>query len=289
MSSQLLEHEVIEKETLVEVKNLFCIHGNRYTLTNINWEVKRGENWLVFGLNGSGKTTLLSIIAGFTEGSSGTVKVFGQEYDKENTLELRKRIGWVSSSFFDRYYQNETALNIVLSGLFGTLGVSDVVSDADMRKALSLMEELHLKKKENRVFSTMSKGERQNVMIARALISNPEILVLDEPGNGLDVLAREYMLETVMKLAQERNITVLYVTHYVEEILPMFDKTILMKDGYIVEQGKTGEMFENERLSQLLGYPVVATQDALGNVRVKLEVESTFRDLNDVMQEEVEG
>jgi len=137
-----------EKEVLVEVKNLYCTHGNRYTLTNINWTVNRGENWLVFGLNGSGKTTLLSIIAGFTEGSSGTVKVFGEEYTKDNTLELRKRIGWVSSSFFDRYYHNETALNIVLSGLFGTLGVSGLVNDEQMKKALALMKELHLQKKD---------------------------------------------------------------------------------------------------------------------------------------------
>ena len=253
-------NEVLEKETLVEVKNLFCIHGNRYTLTNINWEVKRGENWLVFGLNGSGKTTLLSIIAGFTEGSNGTVKVFGQEYDKENTLELRKKIGWVSSSFFDRYYHNETALNIVLSGLFGTLGVSDVVSDADMRKALNLMEELHLKKKENRVFSTMSKGERQNVMIARALISNPEILVLDEPGNGLDVLAREYMLETVTKLAKERNITVLYVTHYVEEILPIFENAMMLKEGKIDAIGKTKDIFTTESLSEYFSHDIEILQ-----------------------------
>lgn len=246
----------MDKDTLIEVNNLYCVHGNRYTLTNINWEVNRGENWLIFGLNGSGKTTLLSILAGFTEGSSGTVKVFGQEYDKENTLELRKKIGWVSSSFFDRYYHNETALNIVLSGLFGTLGVSGIVSDADMKKALDLMEELHLKRKENRIFSTMSKGERQSVMIARALISNPEILVLDEPGNGLDVLAREYMLETVTKLSKERNISVLYVTHYVEEILPIFENAMMLKDGRINIVGKTNEIFTTEHLSEYFSHDI---------------------------------
>lgn len=247
-------------DVLIEVKDLYCIHGNRYTLTNINWEVKRGENWLVFGLNGSGKTTLLSILAGFTEGSSGTVKVFGQEYDRENTLDLRKRIGWVSSSFFDRYYHNETAINIVLSGLFGTLGVSDIVCDADMKKALNIMEELHLKKKEDRVFSTMSKGERQSVMIARALISNPEILILDEPGNGLDVLARERMLETVTRLANERNITVLYVTHYVEEILPIFENAMMLKEGRIDIMGKTKEIITTEHLSEYFSHDIEILQ-----------------------------
>ncbi len=263
-------------DTLVKVENLFCVHGNRYTLTNINWEVKRGENWLVFGLNGSGKTTLLSIIAGFTEGSKGTVKVFGQEYDKDNTLELRKRIGWVSSSFFDKYYHNEIALNIVLSGLFGTLGVSEAVCDTDMRKALNLMEELHLKKKENRVFSTMSKGERQNVMIARALISNPEILVLDEPGNGLDVLAREYMLETVTRLAKERNITVLYVTHYVEEILPIFENAIMLKEGKIDAIGKTKDIFTTESLSEYFSHDIqILEQEGRYVAQLKAETKIT--------------
>lgn len=246
----------MDNNYLIEVKDLCCIHGNRYTLTNINWQVERGSNWLVFGLNGSGKTTLLSIIAGFTEGSSGTVKVFGKEYTRENTLELRKKIGWVSSSFFDKYYQNETAINIVLSGLFGTLGVSGLVTDEQMSKAYSLMKELHLEKKEDRIFNTMSKGERQNVMIARALISNPEVLVLDEPGNGLDVLAREYMLETVTKLSKEKNITILYVTHYVEEILPIFENAIMLKEGKIYTMGKTEEIFTTENLSEYFSHDI---------------------------------
>lgn len=243
-------------EKIIEVEHLYCVHGNRYTLMDINWEVKSGSNWLVFGLNGSGKTTLLSIIAGFTEGSSGKVKVFGQEYDKDNTLDLRKRIGWVSSSFFDTYYHNESAINIVLSGIFGTLGVSGIVSDTDRKKALDLMKELHLYKKEDRMFKTMSKGERQNVMIARALISNPEILVLDEPGNGLDVLAREYMLETVEKLSKEKNITILYVTHYVEEILPIFENALVLKDGLIWKKGKTKDIFTTEQLSEYFSHDI---------------------------------
>ena len=265
-------------DILIDVKDLYCVHDNRYTLTNINWQVKRGENWLVFGLNGSGKTTLLSIIAGFTEGSSGTVKVFGQEYNAENTLELRKKIGWVSSSFFDRYYHQETAVNIVLSGLFGTLGVSGLVTDDQMKKALNLLEELHLKKKENRIFSTMSKGERQSVMIARALIANPEILVLDEPGNGLDVLAREYMLATVTKLVKERNMTVLYVTHYVEEILPIFANALLLKEGKIDIMGKTKDIFTTEHLSEYFSHDIAISRQEERYV-AKLKAETKIDEL----------
>lgn len=265
-----------EREILINVKDLCCIHGNRYTLANINWQVERGSNWLVFGLNGSGKTTLLSIIAGFTEGSSGQVKVFGQEYDKDNTLRLRQKIGWVSSSFFDRYYSNETALNIVLSGLFGTLGVSGVVEAWQMKKALNLLRELNLYKKENRIFKTMSKGERQNVLIARALIATPEILVLDEPGNGLDVLAREYMLSTIQKLVDTKQMTVLYVTHYVEEILPIFDNALLLKDGRVYLMGKTQDILTTKRLSDYFSHDIeILPKDGRYSAKLKAETHIT--------------
>ncbi len=268
------------REPLIEVEALSCIHGNRYTLTNINWRVERGSSWLVFGLNGSGKTTLLSIIAGFAEESSGTVKVFGEKYSRENTLAIRKKIGWVSSSFFDKYYSNETALNIVLSGLFGTLGVSGLVSDQQMKKALNLLKELKLYKKENRIFNTMSKGERQNVLIARALISNPEILVsLDEPGNGLDVLAREYMLETVQRLIREKNMTVLYVTHYVEEILPVFENAIFLKDGKIDMMGKTSELLITEKLSAYFNHDIEISQKE-GRYSANVKNRNTYYRIN---------
>lgn len=261
---------------LIEVENLCSVHGNHYILANINWTVEKGSNWLVFGLNGSGKTSLLSIIAGFTEESSGSVKVFGEKYNKDNTLELRKKIGWVSSSFFDRYYYNETAINIVLSGLFGTLGVSGNVSNYDMKKALNLMKELHLEKKENQIFSTMSKGERQSVMIARAIISSPEILVLDEPGNGLDVMAREYMLETITKLVQERGITALYVTHYVEEILPIFENCIMLKEGKVCHMGKTADILTTEGLSDYFGHDIeIVQQDGRYVAKLKTETKIT--------------
>ena len=244
------------ENSLIKVENLYCVYGERYTLMDINWDVKRGENWVVFGLNGSGKTTLLSMIAGYLSSNIGNIEVFGENYTGENTLKLRKRIGWVSSSFFDRYYCNETAISIVLSGLFGTLGVSGLVSDEEIIRAKKLMRELNLANKENRIFGTMSKGERQNVLIARALISNPDILVLDEPGNGLDVLAREYMLETVQKLSEEKNITILYVTHYIEEILPIFENALILKDGKIYDKGKTKDLFTTENLSGYFSHDI---------------------------------
>lgn len=274
---------------IVKAEHLSCQSGRRYLIHDINWEIEKGDHWIVFGMNGCGKTTLLSIIAGFKGETAGKLEVFGEAYNEKNIFSHRKRIGWVSSSFFDKYLSWESAMDIVLSGVSGTLSLSKDITNDDVKRAKLLLKKLRLGNKMAQPFALMSKGERQCVLIARALISNPEILILDEPGTGLDIYAREYVLQAIADLAETTDMTIIYVTHYVEEILPMFDKTILMKDGYIVDQGKTGEMFDNDSISRLLGYPVVAAQDAMGNVRVKLEVESTFRDLYDTMNKEEEA
>ena len=115
------------QQPIITVENLCCKSGRRHLLKDINWTVNAGEHWLIFGMNGCGKTTLLSCIAGFKPITSGTITVLGKQYDKENIFSLRKKVGWVSSSFFDHYYRNELPLQIVLSGLFGTFGTDGIV------------------------------------------------------------------------------------------------------------------------------------------------------------------
>lgn len=233
---------------IINVEKLSCQSGNRYLLRDITWQVERGDRWVVFGLNGSGKTTLLSIIAGYKMPTGGKVEVFGEEYEDKNILKFRKKIGWVSSSYFDKYYTRESALSIVLSGLCGTLGMDSTVQPDDYIRAKELLKEWNLDKKFDLPFSTMSKGERQNVLIARALISSPEILVLDEPGTGLDVLAREQLLRKISILSEEKQMTIIYVTHYPEEILPMFDKCMVLRRGRIADIGSLNEVMSTERL-----------------------------------------
>ncbi len=258
-------------EPIIRVENLNCQSGNRYLLRNITWEVKPGENWVVFGLNGSGKTTLLSIIAGYKMPTEGILEVFGQAYSDENILPIRKKIGWVSSSYFDKYYTKESALTIVLSGLCGTLGVDSTVQPDDYIRAKQLLREWNLDKKFDLPFSMLSKGERQNVLIARALISSPEILVLDEPGTGLDVLAREQLLRKISHLAEGGNMTMIYVTHYPEEILSLFEQCIILQQGKIIDRGKLTEVMTSERLSRDLGTDVVirTLEDGRLDLRVK--------------------
>ena len=258
-------------EPIIRVENLNCQSGNRYLLRNITWEVQPGENWVVFGLNGSGKTTLLSIIAGYKMPTEGTLEVFGQAYSDENILPIRKKIGWVSSSYFDKYYTKESALTIVLSGLCGTLGIDSTVQPDDYIRAKKLLREWNLDKKFDLPFSMLSKGERQNVLIARALISSPEILVVDEPGTGLDVLAREQLLRKISRLAEGGNMTMIYVTHYPEEILSLFEQCIILQQGKIIDWGKLTEVMTSERLSRDLGTDVVirTLEDGRLDLRVK--------------------
>ena len=266
-------------EEVVRLNDLTCLAGNNAILSNINWHVNKGDHWIVFGLNGSGKTTLLSIIAGFRGYTSGSVEVFGTPYTEENILEKRKRVGWISSSFFDKYYQRESVLNIVLSGLSGKLGKNTWgVTNEDIKKAKRLLIELGLKEKMHRTFDLLSKGERQNVLIARALITDPELLILDEPGTGLDVFAREYMLATVKALAEDPKRTIIYVTHYTEEILNIFDKCLLLKNGQIYQTGDSTALFTDQKMSEFLNYPAKVVQ-ASNHFYVDMDVTSDIKNI----------
>ncbi len=262
-------------EPIIEVSHLCCKVGYRYLLYDINWQVNSGDNWVIFGMNGCGKTTLLSIISGFRAYSSGNVKLFGEAYREDNALDIRKKIGFVSNSFFDKALTIEAVLNIVLAGKFGTLGIDGDITNADVIKAKALLKELRVGDKVNRSFASLSKGERQNVMIARAFMSAPNILILDEPGTGLDVLAREYMLSTVKELAESQDMTIIYVTHYTEEILDVFEHCALMSDGRFVLQGATKEVFTEKNVSELLSYPVRLDVHN-GRYQLQLNVESSL-------------
>ena len=265
-------------QTIIKTSELCYKSGRRFLINHINWEVKEGEHWLVFGMNGSGKTTLLSMIAGYKSPTSGTLEVLGKQYDKENIFALRKEIGWVSSSFFDKYYANETALRIVLSGLFGTFNIDYDVTDADVRRAKALLRELRMEGKMNRSFNSMSKGERQNVLIARALITQPKVLVLDEPGTGLDIRAREHMMNTVKALAESKKVTIIYVTHYPEEVQPFMNKTMLLKNGRAFAKGDTESVLTSENLSILLDETVHVAQNTDGSVKMEVDAPSYVAD-----------
>ena len=265
-------------DTVLRMQNLCCKAGNKYILKNIDWEVKKGQHWIVFGMNGSGKTTLLSIAAGYMGHTHGELEVLGQSYNDDTILDIRRRIGWVSASFFDKCLSRETVLDIVLAGKTATLGVDYTITDEDVRRAKALLTELRLKNKINYPFDFLSKGERQNVLIARALMGNPELLILDEPCTGLDVFSREYLLSTIHDLAKNTDVTIIFVTHYTEEIMDIFPECMLLKDGQIYMKDRTESVFCSETMSNFLNYPVeVSWQNQ--RIQVRLEVNSRMQEL----------
>lgn len=266
-------------EPLIQASEVCCRSGKRYLLNHVNWKVNRGEHWLIFGLNGSGKTTLLSVIAGFKPLTSGDLTVLGERYDQNTIFSLRKKVGMVSNSLFDKVYFNESALQIVLSGLFGAFNIDFDIRDEDVRFAKSLLKELRMGDKMYQSFGTMSKGERQNVLIARALITKPEILLLDEPTSGLDIYARDHLYQTVTDLAHSGQVTILYVTHYAEEIPPFLEKALLLRSGHVFAQGMIDELMTSQKISALLNEEVNVTRDDRGFLHMAVDAPSNVYDL----------
>lgn len=229
-------------------------------LQHINWEIKKGEHWAVIGLNGSGKTSLLGMISGYIFPSEGEVSVLGRKFGSCDLRELRKSIGWVSSSLQENLLVDEKVEDIVLSGKFASIGLYDNPTKNDRQRATDLIEQFGCTEYRHRLYSTLSQGEKQRVMLARALMNFPKVLVLDEPCTGLDIFAREYFLSAIGVIAASSEApTMLYVSHHIEEILPVFGRTLLLKKGNVYSAGKTKSVLTESNLSDFFQSPVEIT------------------------------
>ncbi|MBI4384843.1 MAG: ATP-binding cassette domain-containing protein [Nitrospinae bacterium] len=237
---------------LVAVKNVETYLRGDKILTSIDWTLRANENWALVGNNGSGKTTLLRLIYGeIIPVHGGEVYWFGKR-EQPALWEIRGKIGYVSAEYQANYDQNVTGLEVVESGLFSSIGLYKTVTRKQKRTALEWMDFLGIGRLASKRYRRMSYGEARRVLIARALVNHPSLLILDEPCNGLDIPSRETVLETVEKLAR-RATRVIYATHHVEEILPSITHVLYMKDGQIHMQGKKREMLRDETLSKALG------------------------------------
>ncbi|MCP3028823.1 ABC transporter ATP-binding protein [Halobacillus sp. A5] len=243
---------------ILNMENVSIRRGDRWILNNINWQIEKGEHWVLLGLNGSGKTFILNLLNAYTFATKGEVNVLGMQFGKTYLAEkLRQQIGFVSSAIQQKIHQGDNAFEVVLSGAFASIGLYEKPTDEMRERAISLLEDLGCIEYANRDYDTLSQGERQRVLIARALMAEPSLLILDEPTNGLDFIAREQLLESIEKLAQKPDApTMIYVTHHVEEILPVFQKTLLLKEGEVFDQGKTEELITGEQLTRFFDLPV---------------------------------
>ncbi len=242
---------------VIDIEDVSWRRQGEIILSNVNWEVTDGEHWAVLGLNGAGKTTILNMINGYIWPTTGSVNVLGQEFGKTDIRELRKRIGWVSSSLQERIKGTEYAEDVVVSGRYASIGLYETPTAADFQKAAQIMEQVGGSYLAGRMYQTCSQGERQKLLIARGLMAEPELLILDEPTNGLDFISREDLMSAINLLALKKDApTIIFVTHHIEEILPVFSHTLLLRNGAVFDHGESRTVLTGEGLSNFFASPV---------------------------------
>jgi iron complex transport system ATP-binding protein len=242
---------------VLRVRNLRVKRGKTTILDDASWRVNRGEHWVILGANGSGKTSLLSALTAYLTPTAGTIDLLGERYGGSDWRELRKRVGLVSSSVRQMMAEDEPALETVVSGKYAVIdygslpGVAGDASDADRGRAARILKSVECSHIADRPWRVLSQGERQRVLIGRALMANPPLLILDEPCAGLDPVAREHFLQFLENLGRRKAApTLILVTHHVEEIVPVFSHVLLLKGGRVLAQGTKANVLVSELLSR---------------------------------------
>jgi iron complex transport system ATP-binding protein len=225
-------------------------------LRDIRWRILPGEHWAVLGANGAGKSTLLSIVAGYEWPSSGQVAVLGETYGQCDMRALKERIGWVSSALFEWLPARQSARQVAATGIHATIGNWHELSAQDLIRADDALRSIGGYAFRNKRYGVLSQGEKQRVMIARALVTRPDLLILDEPCAGLDPGARERLISDVDRLcAQEDGPTLILVSHHVEEIPSHATHALLLKEGGALASGPLDDVLADDLLSELYEYP----------------------------------
>jgi iron complex transport system ATP-binding protein len=233
--------------------------GTTTILDRVTWTVREGERWVVLGRNGAGKTTMLQVASGRMHPTSGTAELLGERLGKVDVFELRPRIGLSSAALADRIPPGETVRDVVLTAAYGVTGRwRESYEQLDESRAADLLRAFGVQHLADRYFGTLSEGERKRVQIARSLMTDPELLLLDEPAAGLDLGGREELVAALSELAADKRSPVLVlVTHHVEEIPPGFTHVLLLRDGTVYAAGPTQEVLTAENLTGAFGVDLV--------------------------------
>jgi len=244
---------------VLEFAGVSVVRGNTTLLDDITWEVEEGQRWVILGPNGAGKTTLLQLAAGRIHPTTGVAGVLGEVLGAVDVFELRPRIGLSSAAIAERLPVDELVKDVVVTASYGIVGRWRERYDAlDHARAAYLLDALGAAHLSDRAFGTLSEGERKRVQIARALMSDPELMLLDEPAAGLDLGGREDLVARLAALAADIEAPALIlVTHHVEEIPPSFTDVMLLREGRIVAAGPVEITLTAENLSRTFGLPLV--------------------------------
>lgn len=242
---------------ILDVEDLRIERGVTTLIQDISWRIHAGEHWVVLGANGSGKTSLLRALTGYLMPTEGEIRLLGQVYGDSDWRELRKSIGMVSSAVRELMAESETALEAVVTGKYAMIDHWGEVEASDRKAGMRILRQIECVHLADRPWAYLSQGERQRVLIGRALMANPKLLILDEPCAGLDPAAREHFLQFVDVLGRKRNApTLALVTHHVEEIMPVFTHALFLKGGRALAGGAKGKMMNSKLLSEAFGSDV---------------------------------
>jgi iron complex transport system ATP-binding protein len=244
---------------VLELVDVSVVRDGRALVDQVSWSVAEGERWVILGPNGAGKTTLLNIASSYLFPTSGTVQVLGEKLGRIDVFELRPRIGMAGMAMADKLPRRQTVLESVLTAAYGmTAHWRESYDSSDEERALFVLDRLGMAELAQRRFGTLSEGERKRTLIARAIMIDPELLLLDEPAAGLDLGGREDLVRRLGRLARDPLApTTIMVTHHVEEIAPGFTHVLMISQGKVVAAGPLETELTSRNLSHCFGLPLI--------------------------------
>ncbi|MBA2389712.1 MAG: ABC transporter ATP-binding protein [Geodermatophilaceae bacterium] len=248
----------VDGDIVVQLDHVTVRRGGNDLLADLSWSMELDERWVVLGPNGAGKTTLLQLISAQLHPTRGSVHLLGERVGAVDVFELRPRIGLTSAALANRIPEQERVMDIVVSAAYAVLGRwRETYEAADLQRGRELLDQLGVAALADRKFGTLSEGERKRVQIARALMTDPELLLLDEPAAGLDLGGREDLLARLSELAADPDAPALVlVTHHVEEIPPGFTHALLLRQGKAVASGLLDDVLTEDNLGVTFGTPL---------------------------------
>lgn len=250
--------DAVDPDLLIDFRQVSLRRGGRTLVGPVTWQVELDERWVVIGPNGAGKTSLLRIAAAMDHPSSGAAYVLGERLGRVDMAELRQRVGLSSSALSQRVPDGEVVRDLVVSAGYAVLGRwRESYEDVDYARAVDTLESVGAEHLAERSYGTLSEGERKRVLIARSLMTDPELLLLDEPAAGLDLGGREELVARLADLAADPDAPALVlVTHHVEEIPPGFSHCLILSEGQVVAAGLLQDTLNAENLSAAFGQSI---------------------------------
>jgi iron complex transport system ATP-binding protein len=259
MTAEVYFPDPADDRDVIRVTGVTVRRGDATLLRDVSWSMSPGERWVVLGANGAGKTTLLQVAGGALRPDEGSVHLLGESLDAADLDDLLPRVGFASAALADRLPADERVLDVVLTASYATVRRgAERYDELDEERARNLLAQIGCRTLADRRFGTLSEGERKRVQLARALMTDPEVLLLDEPAAGLDLGGREALLRTLSRLARDDDApAIVLVSHHVEEVPVGFTHALLLRDGDVVTAGPIDRVLRSAALSECFGLPLL--------------------------------